>query len=81
MNNIKDFNRFINENVEHYKKSVYVDKSKVAEFKKELSKLGFKWDSYDEKERYSFICFGFTDTQMKALEPILKEYAEEILDY
>ena len=68
---------------EHYQYSVIVSRENAYRFKKGLEKLGYGWDSYDEKERYANIHFGLTQSQynnVKKNSDILK-LAEEVDEF
>ena len=68
---------------DYYKYSVIVERSNAYMFKKGLEKLGYGWDSYDEKERYGYIHFGLTQSQynnIKKNSDILK-LSEEVDEF
>ena len=69
---------------EHYKYSVIVSRENSYKFKKELEKLGYMWDSYDEQERYANIHFGLTPSQYKKIRKnsdIISYLSEDVEEY
>jgi len=61
--------------------SIIVDKENSDDFRDYLKSKGFKWDSYDEIERYDYINFGVTTSQMNVISQDTPNYVVEIDEY
>ena len=64
-----------------YEYSIIVDKEDANDFRDYLASKGFKFDSYDEAERYDYIQFGVTTPQMTIIAQDTPEYVVEITEY
>lgn len=51
-----------------YAYAVWIDKQNENRFRDTLNDLGFRWDEYDEQERYDYIVFSFTEEQFSVIE-------------
>lgn len=67
-------------NHDFYEMSVVVDIDDADAFRDFLKSKGFKWDEYNETERYSNVHFEFTNPQMKLIEKDMPSYVLEVVE-
>ena len=66
---------------EFYESTVVVEKEDAEYFKDFLNENGIDWDSYDETERFDYIEFGLTPSQMNKISNSLPPYVLEVTEY